>query len=186
MFCGCFLLHQMVAQNATWLHRKVTKKSLAPYLNPREVEVFLSCSLLLHSQWKSKAARSEQISFSPSQGSSNPDSSVVELMVTFLWGSERSWLVQSRASEEHWSSVSNQAVISEMLKLNQSWTCRETSVAFQKFYLKLSRTVEDTLSRCSPNLPVECYSPEFQCNECSKRKPQPGAECQILTQVRPV
>lgn len=34
------------------------KKSPAPYLNPREVEVFLSYSLLLCCQWKSKAARS--------------------------------------------------------------------------------------------------------------------------------
>lgn len=38
--------------------QKSDKKSPAPYLNPHEVEVFLSYSLLLRSCWKSEAARS--------------------------------------------------------------------------------------------------------------------------------
>lgn len=74
-------------------------------------------------------------------------------------------------SEEYLSNVSNQAVINKMLKQNHSLNCKEMGSTFEKFYLKLFTTLEDTFSKV--------FS-KFTSVLVLTSAPQPCAEYQIL------
>lgn len=57
---------------------------------------------------------------------------------------------------EHWSSVSNQSVISKKLKLCYSMNCKEIALSFKWF-----RMLKDSFFT---DLPACCYLPACQCN----------------------